>query len=307
MTLEQPTAKDLSSDHPLAPTPQSGFRTRRITMGDGKTMHVRDYGNPLAAGTPVLCLGGLTRNARDFHDLALALSNDRRVICPDYIGRGRSDWAATADRYAPPAMLGDILTVKTALNLHHCIAIGTSLGGFLTMGLAVLAPTFLKAAVINDVGPDFGAAALDRIADYVGRDHPQPSWDAAMQHIKAGFPQLGFEDEQDWRDMVEGTFQPRADNHLHNAWDLKLVETLKNNDHGFDLWALFRALTPRPVLAFRGENSDALMPETFEKMAKTMPQMTAITVANRAHTPTLREPEARSAIATFVNEVDGLI
>ena len=305
MTLTQPTAADLAADHPLAASTQSGFAERRISAHDGRQLFFRDYGDPLSPGTPILCLTGLARNSRDFHNLATALCHRHRVICPDYIGRGKSDWADQWERYQPPAMLGDVLALKNALNLHDCILIGTSLGGFLTMGLAVLAPTFVKAAVINDVGPDFGSDALDRIIDYVGRDHPQPNWDAAMQYLKAGFPQLGFEDEQDWRDMTEGSFVPGPDNRLHNSWDPKLAETLKNNDHGFDLWALFRALIPRPVLAFRGANSDALAAETFEKMAAVMPAMTAITVPNRAHTPTLGEPVARAAIIAFLDHVDG--
>lgn len=289
----------------LAHSDQNGFIERQITMADGLRLYLRDYGDPLSKRSTVVCLTGLTRNSRDYHDLATELSAHHRVICPDYIGRGLSDRADKSARYEPRNMLGDILAMTTALNLHDCVFIGTSLGGFLTMGLAVISPTLLKAAVLNDVGPDFGAEALDRIIDYVSWDHPSPDWDTAMRELITTFPQLGFEEERDWRSLAEGSFRAGPDNQLHIDWDPAIAETLGQDEHGFDLWALFRALKPRPVLAFRGANSDALAPETFARMVEIMPEMTAVTVENRAHTPTLREPIARSAIVTFLDQVDG--
>ena len=162
-----------------------------------------------------------------------------------------------------------------------------------------------KTAVILVNDPDFGAEALDRIIDYISRDHPSPDWDTAMRELITTFPQLGFEEERDWRSLAEGSFRAGPDNQLHIDWDPAIADTLGQDEHGFDLWALFRALKPRPVLAFRGANADALAPETFARMVEIMPEMTAVTVDNRAHTPTLREPIARSAIVTFLDQVDG--
>jgi pimeloyl-ACP methyl ester carboxylesterase len=290
--------------HAPGTTPQSGFRSGYVSMADGLRMYYRDYGDPRAKGTPLLCLTGLARTSRDYHDLATQFSRDRRVICPDYIGRGKSARTSRWQRYRPVSMLGDIITLCTALNLHGIAVIGTSLGGFMTMGLSVMAPTLLKGAVLNDVGPDFGNTALARIIDYVGRDHPESDWDSAIATLKRDFPQLGFEDEADWRDMAEGTFEPGKDGLLHINWDPLLAETIKERSDGFDLWAMFRALGANPLLAFRGSNSDALKPETFQKMAETLPEMQAITVPNRAHVPALNEPECRPAIAAFLQRVD---
>lgn len=282
----------------------ASYREGWIGMSDGLRLYYREYGDPLSTGTPVLCLSGLARNAKDFDDLARALAPSRRVICPDYIGRGRSEYATDWQRYYPQAMVGDVLALMTALNLHGSVLIGTSLGGFLTMGVAALAPTRVRAAVLNDVGPDFGDSALDRIIDYIGNDHPEPDMASAIANLKLGFPQLGFEEERDWIDMANGTFQRADDGVLHIDWDKNLARTLLDRRDGFDLWALFGALSPRPVLAFRGANSDALLPETFQKMAEKMPEIQAITVPNRAHTPTLREPECRKSIIDFIKRVD---
>ncbi|MEM6902719.1 MAG: alpha/beta hydrolase, partial [Pseudomonadota bacterium] len=190
----------------LDPTPQGGFKQRYLTVSDGLQLAFRDYGDPLAPGTPVLCLSGLSRNSRDFHDTALWLKPNHRVICPDYIGRGLSERADDPERYIPPRMLGDILALTTALNLHQVIIIGTSLGGFLAMGLSVLSPVLVKAAVINDAGPDFGDQALGRIIDYLGQDHPKPDWETAIGDLRRDFGHLGFEEERDWRDLAEGSF-----------------------------------------------------------------------------------------------------
>ncbi|MBV6632357.1 MAG: alpha/beta hydrolase [Alphaproteobacteria bacterium] len=288
----------------LDPTPQTGFEQRYITVGDGLRLAFRDYGSAQAPGPTILCLGGLSRNSRDFHDLALWLKPNHRVICPDYIGRGDSDRAEDAERYQPPRMLGDVLALTTALNLHNLIVVGTSLGGFLTMGLAVLSPTLVRAAVINDAGPDFGNTALERIVDYLGQDHPKPDWETAIHDLKTQFAHLGFEEDQDWRDLAEGSFTAGDDGLLHVSWDTRLVETITNREDGFDLWALFKALGDREVLALRGANSDALLPETFKEMAENLPNITAITVDNRAHTPSLREPIVRENIAAFLERVD---
>ena len=119
------------------------FRERRVTSQDNLSLYLRDYGDPLSSATPVLCLGGLTRNSKDFRELAERLAGQRRVICPDYRGRGRSAYDPIWRNYTPTAYLTDVFHILSALNLHRVIVVGTSLGGLLAMGLGATMPSSL--------------------------------------------------------------------------------------------------------------------------------------------------------------------
>ena len=169
-----------------AMTPANGaeFRERSFSARDGLRLYFRDYGDPLSPRAPVLCLGGLTRNARDFESLAPHLAAHRRVVCPDYRGRGRSDYDDDWRNYTPAVYLRDILDILTALDLHRVVVIGTSMGGLLAMALAVTRPGALRAVVLNDIGPEIDPAGLARIKTYVGGDERPADWDRAVSFVK---------------------------------------------------------------------------------------------------------------------------
>ena len=175
---------------PIAVT--QGYRERRYSAQDGLSLYFRDYGDPLSARTPVLCLTGLTRNSKDYHEVALRLARQRRVLCPDYRGRGRSDYDPDWRNYQPTTYINDMRHLLAALNVHRVVVMGTSLGAFLAVGLAVLAPTLVAGAVLNDAGPEVNAGGLDRILAYVGDDRPLDGWDAAIARMREIFPQLSF-------------------------------------------------------------------------------------------------------------------
>src|ERR1043166_8100423 len=144
------------------------YREATVSAQDGLALYYRDYGDALASKTPVLCLPGLTRNSADFAELAGRLSGERRVICPDYRGRGRSAYDRNWRNYDPRVYLSDIVQLLAAPGLHRVIVTGTSMGGVITMGFAVAKPPMLAAAIINDIGPDIQGGGLSRIFDYVG-------------------------------------------------------------------------------------------------------------------------------------------
>jgi len=282
----------------------TAFQEHRYTAQDGLSLYYRSYGDPLARATPVLCLPGLARNAKDFHRLAARLGADRWVVCPDYRGRGRSDYDPDSDNYQPASYLGDIRHLLAAVGMHHAVVVGTSMGGLLACAMGAAMPGVLAGVVLNDIGPDIAEGGLDRIVTYVGTDNPQPDWDSAVRAFKALFPTLSLRTEEDWRYATEATWVEGDDGMLHYDWDIHIVEPLVKKRPLPDLWALFQSLRKLPVLAIRGGASDVLLPETFERMAAEHPGLDQVTIEGVGHVPSLVEPEAAEAIDRLLAKVD---
>jgi pimeloyl-ACP methyl ester carboxylesterase len=288
----------LSPDSQVAETAfEDGYEARFTTASDGCRLFHRDY-NPGASGTPVLCLTGITRNSRDFHRLALHLADKgRRVIVPDYRGRGRSAYDPNWRSYRPIRLLRDINGLLHALHVPHTAVIGTSLGGLLLMGLAGLRPGLIQAAVINDIGPDLANNGVSRIVAYVGQDHPQQNWDQAIHHLQGRFPLLGLSSDEEWRDMAEGSFRWGEDGLLHIDWDPAIAKCLEAGAKSpVPLWLLFRALKHTPTLVIRGGKSDVLTEHTFDHMAEVHHGLKRLVIPDAGHTPTLNEEPCRKAI-----------
>ncbi len=283
----------------------AAYRERSIGAQDGLPLYLRDYGNPLAAGTSLLCLTGLTRNAKDYHDFARRHAVQRRVVCPDYRGRGESAYDPDWRNYQPEVYVRDLMGIMAALGLHRVAICGTSMGGLLAMGLAVAVPSALAGVILNDVGPELSPGGLSRILDYVGVDRPQTDWDGALAHLKQLFGQDNFPTEAKWRSFAEATYREGDDGLLHYNWDTAMAKPLMRNRGQLpDLWRLYGALGRLPVLALRGETSDMLSEGTFQRMAEEMPGLIRVTVPRVGHTPSLDEPEAETAIDAFLAGLD---
>lgn len=295
--------QSLSRDNRVATAAAAkpSFHERWITSQDGLKLYYRDYGNPLSARTPLLCLTGLTRNSADFADLAERHAGERRVLCPDYRGRGRSAYDANWRNYQPPVYLNDIAHLLAAAGTHRVIVLGTSLGGLLAMGLAVLRPTTVAAAVLNDIGPDVIGGGIARILDYIGVDHPQPDWASAAAYLRQLLPTLSIKTEEGWLKMARATYRAGPDGMLHFDWDVNLARPFAVATNAIpDLWPYFRALRRIPTLAFRGALSDVLSAETFERMALAKPDLERVTVADVGHAPNFNEPDAAAAVDAFI-------
>ena len=274
-----------------------GYREHTYAAEDGLRLYYRDYGDPLSAATAVLCLPGLTRNAKDFHGLALWMSRERRVLCPDYRGRGRSEFDPKWRRYRPATYVNDLRHLLAVANLHRVVAIGTSLGGILAASMAVAMPCALAGAVLNDIGPVVERAGLGRIIDYIQDARPQPDWETAARHLRDTLPFLRAEDAEGWLELAHGTYRECGDGLLRVDWDPALIKPLlETKGHVGDLWPLFGALGGRPLLAVRGEHSDVLGARTFDRMADSMPGLERITVPGVGHAPTLKDFATREAI-----------
>jgi pimeloyl-ACP methyl ester carboxylesterase len=277
------------------------YRERRLAAQDGLSLYYRDYGDPLSRRLPLICLTGLTRNSADFADLADRHADERRILCLDYRGRGRSAYDSDWRNYDPRIYVSDIVHLLAANDVDRAVIVGTSMGGVLTMALAVLKPTALAAAVLNDIGPDVIPGGLVRIMGYIGTDQPQPDWPTAVRYLQKLLPTLSIRSDEGWLKMAKATFREGDDSLLHFDWDVKLAKPLLAQSGGVpDLWPFFSALRRVPTLVLRGALSDVLSPETFQRMALVKPDLERVTVPNSGHAPTLNEPEAAAAIDAFI-------
>jgi len=253
------------------------------------------------ARTPLLCLPGLVRTGADFAEVARAHGAGRRVVAPDYAGRGASGRSADVARYAPEACLRDVLDLCAALHLHQVVVIGTSFGGLLGMGIAAARPTLLRGVVLNDIGPDIGAEGGDFVRRFVGEDPALADLDACVAYLRARLPPLSLATDAAWRHMAALTYEPGADGRFHPNWDIAIARLLDRPPP--HLWPLFGALAHLPLLLAWGEASDILRPPTVAAMRAARPDMTVVSLPGIGHAPTLTEPPVLRALATFL---DGL-
>lgn len=281
--------------------PQSGFEERTFTSQNGLRLYFRDYGPRDSRRATALCLPGLTRNSRDFHEVALRLAADRRVLCPDYRGRGRSDYDPDWRNYDARVIADDLRHLLAATNTHGAVMIGVSLGGLIAIGLAAVVPSTVRAVVLDDVGPEVETSGMGRILEWIRNTPPQPDWEHAARAVRLAFPNLSIKTEAGWISFAQATYKLGADGRLWADWDPQLIKPYE--DHGAvpaDLWALYRGARSVPMLAVRGGESDLLSAATFRRMKVEKPDLVQVTVPGVGHAPTLTEPEVAPALAEFV-------
>ena len=273
------------------------YRELRFSAQDGLALYCREYGERASRRVPVVCLAGLTRNSKDFHALASRLGRDRRVLCPDYRGRGRSQYDADWRNYQPRAYLDDLRHLTTLAQVPRAVFIGTSMGGLLSAAMAIVSPASVAGVVMNDCGPDLDPSGLARIFAYIGCDRVQRNWLEAAEELRAMFPDLPLSGDEAWLDMARSTFREGEDGRLHFDWDVNLARPLVSGTAAIpDLWTIFRGLAKIPTVAVRGARSDVLSAATFARMAATNRDLAAVVVPGVGHAPSLSEPPARAAI-----------
>jgi pimeloyl-ACP methyl ester carboxylesterase len=274
-------------------------------------LYSRHYRAAFAAPTrPVLCLAGLTRNSRDFHDIARALSHHpkapRHVFTLDSRGRGHSEYDTDWKNYSVPVELQDVIDFMTMIGLHHAGFLGTSRGGLITMVLAAVQPSRIGAVVLNDIGPVVETEGLSRIAGYVGRIPLPKTWGDAARTVKEltrrDFPKLS----DDEAFAVARQLFNEKDGRPVGGYDQKLSKCLSVLDGPMPtLWPQFEALKRVPLLVVRGGNSDLLSEETVAEMRRRHPHFSTLTVPDQGHAPLLRDPPTISAIGEFFAATDG--
>jgi pimeloyl-ACP methyl ester carboxylesterase len=272
---------------------------------DGLRLHYRVYGERTAKA-PVLCMPGLTRNWRDYDSLAQHLAATRQVYCIDFRGRGGSEYAKDTATYLPPTYAADVELLLAEQNIEKFVAIGTSLGGIVSLILGGARPERLAALVLNDVGPVIDAAGLDRIKSYAGKSQSWDTWMHAARGIAeinaSAYPKYKLED---WIAMAKRVCRLKSSGRIVFDYDMAIAEPLKTPgaETGVDLWPLFEAVRGVPTLYLRGKLSDILSPATLAEMVA-RGGGEAVTVPGVGHAPTLDEPAARDAIDALLARAD---
>lgn len=283
----------------------TSYADRYWTAPDGLKLHYRDYPGP-SDHPPILCLPGLTRNARDFEPLAHAFSGKWRILCVELRGRGESDYAKDPSTYTPLHYLADIEALFAEAGIDRFVAVGTSLGGLLTMLLAASRPDRIAGAVLNDIGPVIEPSGLGRIREYVGQGRSYPTWMHAARSLKEQsgrlFPDYAI---SDWLDMAKRLMAVGGNGRIVFDYDMKIAEPFNAPEpaEAVDLWPAWRALAGRPALVIRGGLSDILSAATLKRMVKEVPGTQTLTLKRVGHTPTLGERAAQEAIGQLLAQV----
>lgn len=285
------------------------WRDIYFSARDGLRLYARHYPAPGSTKRPVLCLAGLTRNGRDFHDLATHLARSgggRDVYTLDSRGRGRSERDRDWRNYSLLVELNDALDFMTMADLAGAAVVGTSRGGLIAVLMAVLRPCALAAVVLNDVGPVLERDGLARIAAYVGRMPLPADWAEAVRLVREmNERQFTAVPPEDWADAARAWFN--EENGLPApGYDPNIARAFSVMDGPMpDLWPQFGALAHVPVLAIRGENSDILSPGTLQEMRARHPRLETFTVPGQGHAPLLKDAPTTAAIAAFLERADG--
>jgi pimeloyl-ACP methyl ester carboxylesterase len=282
------------------------FRVHEWRSADGLKLFARDYGRS-GGKLPVICIPGLTRNSRDFEDVAPAIAAlGRRVLAVDLRGRGLSGRSPDPKTYSPRTYAGDMAALLASIGAPRAIFIGTSLGGLVTMTLAVRNPAIIGGAVLNDVGPEVGKAGLARIRAYAGKSASVQTWEDAAAYVKrtngVAFPDLP---DGEWLPLARKLFRDEGGKPVID-YDPNVARTASPIVAWLAtrlLWPAFRRLAMTgPLLLVHGAQSDIIEAGTIDRMKRIAPHMRVTAVPRVGHAPMLTEPSAREAIAAFLKE-----
>ncbi len=279
-----------------------------FTAPDGVKTYYRRYpAEGAKQKRPVLCMHGLTRNSRDFEDVAPRIAaRGRSVIAVDVRGRGRSDYDPNPDNYTPAVYVEDMVGLLKSVNWSEVVALGTSMGGLMTMVMAAAHPGIVKAAALNDIGPVIDPKGLKRIQGYVGGGGPYASWADAAEAIRAingvAFPN---ETGKDFWLAFARRICREEDGKVILDYDPNISKPVQTGDVAPpDLWPFFDALAPVPLLLVRGALTDLLSMETVEEMQRRSPHMQVAQVPAVGHAPLLTEAVAQDSLDAFLDQVD---
>lgn len=273
------------------------YRDVYYSSPDGLRLHARDYGDekaPLA----VLCLHGLSRNARDFEAVAERLWPDFRVIAAEQRGRGLSAYDPKPGNYHPGTYVADMIALLDHLKLSRVAIIGTSLGGLMAMILAAGWPDRVSAIIINDVGPEVAVEGLIKIQSYINRETKVSNWNEAEQDVRtlfsAVFPNYT---EADWQRVARQLYVATETGAPALDYDPAIGDNFKTVEpQALSMWPVFDALPMIPFGLIRGQLSDILALSVMAEMIKRRPDIVTAEIPDTGHAPTLDEPAARAVI-----------
>ncbi|MFS8976140.1 alpha/beta fold hydrolase [Cupriavidus necator] len=286
----------------MSASPRLGF-VQCISPAGLHRMAYHEWGDP-ANPRVLMCVHGLTRTGRDFDTVASALCGDYRVVCPDVVGRGRSEWLADANGYVVPQYVSDMVTLIARLNVEQVDWFGTSMGGLIGMGLAGLPKSPVRKLLLNDVGPKIAASAVERIGAYLGLPVRFKTFEEGLAYLQTISASFGRHTPDQWRELNAAILKPVQGTEglewgLH--YDPQLATPFRKSTPELValteavLWRGFEAIEG-PVLVVRGAQSDLLLRETVAEMVARGKHVSSVEVPDVGHAPTFVDP-AQIAIA----------
>lgn len=283
-----------------ASTPRLG-QVLGLGPGGFHRMVYYDWGQRDAARV-LVCVHGLTRNGRDFDRLASTLASQGwRVVCPDIVGRGQSDWLLDAAHYHLAQYCTDLVALLARLDVAEVAWLGTSMGGLIGMLLASKAGSPIGKLILNDVGPVLSREGLKRIAGYLAASPSFATLAEVEAHLRRTLAPFGALSDEDWRHLAQHAARPDG-----QSWRLQYdprigqaLSTALAHEPESDLWPVYDAIRC-PTLVLRGQNSDLLAHETVLAMSQRGPQAQWIEFPGCGHAPALMSPAQIAPVSDFL-------
>ncbi len=272
----------------------------RYALCEGREIHYTEWGSRDAEA--VIAWHGLARTGRDMDDIAAHLASRYRVICPDTIGRGLSQWSPAPEReYCLDFYARIAVSLMKEIRIEKCHWLGTSMGGALGIRLAAGALRGrIRRLVLNDIGPQLGPAAVERIRGYAGKP---PAFDRMSEleaYFRAIYKPYGFLSDAQWRRLAETSARRTADGRVTPHYDPNMVMQFEHHPADYDQWQAYDAIDV-PTLCLRGESSDLLLPEVADEMRRRGPRAEVVTIPGCGHAPALNVPGQFALIERFLD------
>jgi pimeloyl-ACP methyl ester carboxylesterase len=271
----------------------------RYLICEDREIHYTEWG----AGNPrtVIAWHGLARTGRDMDDVAAHLSSRYRVICPDTIGRGLSQWSPAPEKeYCLAFYARTAVSLMDQLGIADAHWIGTSMGGALGIRLAAGAlKGRIRRLVLNDIGPKLGDAAVERIRTYAGNPAQFDRVGELEQYFRTVYKPYGWLSDEQWRRLAETSTRRTDAGKVTPHYDPKMVLQFTQHPDDYDLWGAWDAIDV-PTLCLRGENSDLLLPEVAEAMRSRGPRAVVVTIPGCGHAPALNVPDQIALVERFL-------
>ena len=276
---------------------------RKVCCVSPAGLHAMAYREWGAPDNPrvLICVHGLARNGRDFDDLARALAADYRVVCPDVVGRGRSDWLRDPLAYGIPQYVADMMVLIARLDVDSVAWLGTSMGGLIGMALASLEHSPVSRLLLNDVGPVLSSESIRRIGDYIGRAPAFDTLDDAERYIRLVSAPFGALSDAHWRQLTESSLRQRADGRFEMCYDPAIADAFRRATAvDIDLWPVYECVRC-PTWVLRGANSDLLTPATVAAMAVRGPCAHVVEVPAVGHAPMFMDAQQIALVRDFLD------
>ena len=271
---------------------------------EGREIHYTEWGAGNAA--TLVAWHGLARTGRDMDDIAAHLAQRFRVICPDTIGRGLSQWSPQPEKEYCLAFYSKLATaLLDQLGIREVSWLGTSMGG--AIGLHAAAGTLkgrIRRLILNDIGPKLGEAAVERIRTYAGIPALFDRLSELEQYFRTIYKPYGWLSDEQWRRLTETSARRTPEGKFTPHYDPKIVQQFTHHPRDYDLWDAYDALDI-PTLCLRGATSDLLLPETAEAMRSRGPRAVVVTIPGCGHAPALNVPDQFALVEGFLQEKGG--